>query len=62
MSREDEFLEDHQHLFQQAQRLRNEGKEDLANLVYYLLHSNLDKCRLLDRQTKEIANLKKKDN
>lgn len=61
MSREDEFFENHKHIFDHALQFRENGKNDLANLIYYLLHENLHKCRLLDQQSEEILKLKKKE-
>jgi hypothetical protein len=57
MTSSEEFLQNHQHIFDLAAQLRAEDKEEMANLIYYLLHSNLDKCKIIDEQAKKLSKM-----
>jgi len=63
MSEAKEFMDHNKHIFDMANNLRHDKtKAHEADMIFYLLHQVLDKCKIIDEKNHEIKKLKgKKD-
>ena len=56
-----EFIADHKHIYDYAAQKRILGKEDEANMLYYLLNCVVDRCRIIDEQRAKLKKCWKGD-
>ena len=53
MSEVADFMENHKHIFQKAQEMRDRNETD-ADLIFYLLHLVKEKCNTIDELNNKL--------
>jgi phosphoribosyl-ATP pyrophosphohydrolase len=53
MSEKQDFMENHKHIFEKAQEMRDAKNSD-ADLLFYLLNMIKEKCMIIDDLTAKI--------
>ena len=56
-----EFIADHKHIYDLAAEKRLLGKNDEANMLYYLLNCIVDRCKIIDEPRLKIKKCWKGD-